>query len=412
MSKQANLGMDEKTTKRTKTSGVRRGNTLRVLEALRKDGPSSQASLARSVDLSPATVNNIVKILKDEGAVEMQPLNGRESLVALIASQGAVVSIQVNVASMHGVLFNFGLGRRHDAEVIFEEGTDAEGGSPAIALEMIRGLAAKAGVEVTELAGVAVAMQAPIARPAGTIASWARLQLPAWQDIVIEDALAAELGVPVIVENDANLAALAEWTWGAGRGVNDFLYVACSSRIGGGFVINGSIYRGGDGMAGEIGHMMLEPGGPVCFCGSRGCLTTMASERSILSALEASGGIQRTLSEVIEAAKQGDPACQRVLYETGRHLGRALASTAKVMAPSMIVIGGLLGQGGSLVFKSLLSSAEVNSLRAVSPSIRFRAAEVNSDPTLLGGVAAVLERTGQGASDLSGWMQSPGSFNK
>ena len=160
-------------------------------------------------------------------------------------------------------------------------------------------------------------------------------------------------------------------------------------------------------MAGEIGHMMLEPSGPVCFCGSRGCLTTVTSERSILSALRASGGTQRNLAEVIEAAKEGDPACQRVLYETGRHLGRALASTAKVMAPSMIVIGGLLGRSGSLVFKSLLSSAEVNSLKAVSPSIRFRAAEVTADATLLGGVAAVLEHTGQGASDLSSWMQAP-----
>lgn len=406
MSKQGSPGLDQKKSHRPKTSGVRRGNTLRVLEALRKDGPSSQAALARSVELSPATVNNIVRLLRDEGAVELQPLNGRESLVALIPTQGAVVSIQVNVTSMHGALFDFAKGSRYDTEVRFEEDTDSEGGSPEIAVDMVRSLAVTAGVKVSELAGVAVAMQAPIAWPAGTIASWARLQLPAWQDIVIEETLAAQLGVPVTVENDANLAALAEWTWGAGRGVNDFLYVACGSRIGGGLVINGSIYRGGDGMAGEIGHMMLEPNGPVCFCGSRGCLTTMASERPILSALEASGGTQRTLNEVIEAAKQGDPACQRVLYETGRHLGRALASTAKVMAPSMIVIGGLLGQGGSLVFKSLQSSAEVNSLRAVSPTIRFRAAEVNADTTLLGGVAAVLERTGQGASDLAGWMQA------
>ncbi|MCM0614978.1 ROK family transcriptional regulator [Paenarthrobacter sp. TYUT067] len=406
MSTHESLVSPSKKTPISKTSGVRRGNIQRVLEALRKAGPSSQAALARSVELSPATVNNIIKVLKEDGVVELQPLNGRESLVALIPSQGSVVSIQVNVTSIHGALFDFGRSARYDLEVAFEEDTEGEGGSPEIAVGMIRKLAAKAGRDVADLAGVSVAMQAPIAQPAGTIASWARLQLPAWQDLALEEVLEAELGVPVVVENDANLAALAEWTWGAGRGVNDFLYVACGSRIGGGLVINGSIYRGGDGMAGEIGHMMLEPNGPVCFCGSRGCLTTVASERSILNALEASGGTQRTLTEVIEAAKQGDPACQRVLYETGRHLGRALASTAKVMAPSMIVIGGLLGQGGSLVFKSLLSSAEVNSLKAVSPSIRFRAAEVNADTTLLGGVTAVLERTGQGASDLALWMKS------
>jgi predicted NBD/HSP70 family sugar kinase/biotin operon repressor len=392
-----------KSSPQKKRSGVRRGNTQRVLETLRKAGPSSQASLARTVELSPATVNNIVKALRAEGAVEIQPLNGRESLVALVSGQGAVVSVQVNVGSIRGALFDFGAGVRYDAVVNFEEGSDTEGGSPALVVDMVRSLAEEAGMEVDELAGVAVGMQAPIARPSGTVASWARLQLKSWQDVVIEEALEAEFGVPVIAENDANLAALAEWTWGAGRGYADFLYVACSAGIGGGFVLDGKIYRGGDGMAGEIGHMVLEPNGPVCFCGSRGCLTTFASERSILLALEASGGDQRSLRDVVEAARQGDPACQRVLYETGRHLGRALASAAKLMSPSMIVIGGVLGEAGSLVFKSLLSSVEVNSLRAVSPSVRFRAAEIGGDAALFGGVAAVMERVGQGVSALPSW---------
>lgn len=149
--------------------------------------------------------------------------------------------------------------------------------------------------------------------------------------------------------------------------------------------------------------MVLDAAGPVCFCGSRGCLTTFTSERSILAALE-SGGPRGSLREVIDSARAGDPAARRVLYEAGRHLGHAFANTAKIMSPSVIAVGGELGGAGALVFDGLSSSVEMNSLRAVSPSIRVRAAELGDDATVFGGVAAVLNRLGQGLSVLPEWM--------
>jgi predicted NBD/HSP70 family sugar kinase len=383
---------------------VRQVNMQRVLEALRTSGPSSQAALARLTQLSPATVNNIAKALHAEGTVEIQPINGRESLVTLVSNHGAVVSIQVNVASVHGALFDFARGVRHDAAVEFEEGSDEEGGNPALVAEMVRSLAAQSGLAVQDLAGVAVGMQAPIARSSGMVASWARLQLRGWDDVVIGEALEEALGVPVIAENDANLAALAEWTWGVGRGCADFMYITCAVGTGGGIILDGKIYRGGDGMAGEIGHLVLEQNGPVCFCGSRGCLTMYVAERSILRALEASGGAHQSLEEVIDSARQGDAACQRVLHDAGRYLGRALANTAKVLAPSVIAIGGTLGDAGPLLFDSLQSSVEVNSLKAVSPTIRFVPAQIKRHATIYGGVAAVLARVGQGVSAPPEWM--------
>jgi predicted NBD/HSP70 family sugar kinase len=160
-------------------------------------------------------------------------------------------------------------------------------------------------------------------------------------------------------------------------------------------------------MAGEIGHMVLEQNGPVCFCGSRGCLTMYVSERSILLALEASGATKRSLQEVIKSARQGDAACQRVIHDAGRYLGRALANAAKLLAPSVIAIGGTLGNAGPLLLDSLRSSVEVNSLTAVSPTVQFRTAQIKKDATLYGGVAAVLARVGQGVSAPPEWMKRP-----
>jgi predicted NBD/HSP70 family sugar kinase len=374
---------------------------------LRLNGPSSQAALARWTQLSPATVNSIVKTLRQQGVAETRPVNGRESLVALVPSHGAVVAVQVNVASLRVALFDFAAQARYDTARTFTVDTEKGGGDAGLVVETVRALTAQAGLRMEDLAGVAVGMQAPLARATGAVTSWARLQLPAWRDVAVAETLQEALGAPVYAENDANLAALAEWTWGAGQGAADFLYVMCSAGIGGGLVIDGRIYRGGDGLAGEIGHLVLQPDGPVCFCGSRGCLTAFVSERSILLALKESGHTLTSLRQVIDHARHGDPACRRVLYEAGRHLGRAFANTAKLMAPSVVAIGGVLREAGPLLFDSLVSSVEIQSLKAVSPSIRFLPAVLGEDAVLFGGLAVVLAETGRGASTLPAWTRLP-----
>jgi predicted NBD/HSP70 family sugar kinase len=386
----------------TSRRGARGANVQLVLEVLRSDGRSSQAAIARRTGLAPATINNIVQALRAEGVADVQWINGREALVELVPKQGAIVSICVGPDSVRGSVFNFAKGVRTDGrrELLKD---DRPGASPDAAVELVRSLAREAGVAVADLAGVSIAIQAPIDRSSGAIAPWAANRMPVWRNVPIAQTVKAALEVPVVVDNDANLAALAEWTWGAGRGSDCFLYVACSSGIGGGLVIDGKIHHGGNGMALEIGHIVVEQTGPVCFCGSRGCLSTLASERSILAALQGSESSKRSLSEVIESARDGEPACQRVLYEAGRNLGRALANMSKILAPSVVAIGGVLSEAGPLVFDSLHSSIEENNVPAFCPSIKFKPALI-ADGTLLGGVAAVMSELGQGVSELPGWM--------
>ncbi|SPB18194.1 ROK family transcriptional regulator [Caballeronia novacaledonica] len=375
---------------------------LLVLDVLRSDGPSSQAALARRTGLAPATVNNIIQALRAEGIADVQWINGREALVELVSKQGAIVSISVGPDSVHGSVFNFAKGVRSNGVRELKK-EDRPGADPTAAVELIQSLAQRAGVAVTDLAGVSIAIQAPIDRQTGAVAPWAANRMPLWRSVSIAEAIKAEIDVPVVVDNDANLAALAEWTWGTGRGSDCFLYVSCSVGIGGGLIIDGKIHHGGNGMALEIGHIVVEQTGPVCFCGSRGCLSTLASERSILAALQGSESSKDSLAEVIGSAKEGDPACQRVLYEAGRNLGRALANMSKILAPSIVAVGGVLSDAGSLVFDSLHASIEENNVPAFCPSIKFKQALI-SDATLLGGVAAVMSELGQGVSELPAWM--------
>ncbi|WP_322047475.1 ROK family transcriptional regulator [Paraburkholderia sp. J67] len=386
---------------RRATRARRNLNVESVIDLLRTSGPQSQAAIARRTELSPAAINKIVQVLKDEGVVEIQWINGREALVELVPKRGTIVSVNVGPQAVSGAIFAFGANRRIDLEI-----TDpARIGGPDPVVTLVRELAARAGVAVGDLAGVSVAIQAPIDRAnGGIIAPWAALRLPRWKDVPIATMLGEALGVPVAVDNDANLGALAEWTWGAGRRSDCFLYVACSVGIGGGLVVDGKLHRGANGMAFEIGHVVLDSTGPVCFCGSRGCLSTVASERSILLALQGSESQKDSLAEVIAAAQTGDPICARVLYEAGRQLGRALANMAKILAPSVIAVGGTLATAGELVFGGIQTAIEENNVPAFSSSVQLRPAQLGGDATLLGGLATVMGDLGQGLSELPSWM--------
>ena len=393
---------ERKTRGRQAGRGARVGNTHLIVDELRSFGPLSQAMLARQTGLSPASVNNIIHALRKDNVVSVEAINGREALVRLATTKGAVGSVNVGPEVMIGALVSFDLERRFD--VVLRPPAGQAGTSPEMVLELLETLTRQAGIKVADLAGVAIALQAPIERSSGAVTSWAASRLPSWRDMSLQRHFAEELGVLVIVDNDANLAALAEWSWGSGRGSEDFLYVICSEQIGGGLIINGKIYHGGTGLAGEIGHVVLTETGPLCFCGSRGCLSAYASERAILSKLQVSESAKTSLKDVIASARSGDVACQLVLHEAGRSLGQALANAARLIAPSVISIGGELGEAGAFVYDGLRSVFDAPNMKAITASIRICVGEMPGDATLLGGVAAVLASLNKGLSAWPGWM--------
>lgn len=230
------------------------------------------------------------------------------------------------------------------------------------------------------------------------------------RDFNLRDALQERLGIPVFLENDANLAALGEHLYGAGQGSGDLVFINIGTGIGGGLILGGEIYDGAFGGAGEIGHMRVIPDGPECTCGGRGCLETVASgwalKRRALEMVAAGGG-RRIIDmaggdpravgcpAIVQAARDGDPEARELLAEAGRCLGQAIGNIANLLNPALFIIGGgVATTAGSL----MLDAAETAADEWVFPALRCFLKIV---PAALKGRAGVLGAAAHAHRQLS-----------
>jgi glucokinase len=258
----------------------------------------------------------------------------------------------------------------------------------ATMIKMARGLLARAQ---GRLAAVGVSFGGPVDAATGMV----RLShhVPGWQDTPLRDQLQAEFGVPASVDNDANVAALGEWKFGVGQGCSSLLYITVSTGIGGGWVLNGRIYSGADGMAGEIGHVVVRPGGAQCVCGKRGCLEVEACGPAIakkmherLQAGETSQvGDSVTGELVARAAQQGDRLAQDVMDDAARMLGIGLGGAINLMNPARVVLGGGVTKSGERYWRIVGETARAHALPQMRVDIQ--PAALGDDAPLWGAVA-------------------------
>lgn len=230
----------------------------------------------------------------------------------------------------------------------------------------------------------------------------------AWRDVNLKAELEQRIGLPVVVENDANAAAWGEFTYGAGHDIDDLLMVAVGTGVGGGLVLDGELYRGAFGVGAEIGHMRVVPDGILCGCGNRGCLEQYASGSalvrevrsaaragSLLAArvLERAGGDPDKITGplVTEAARAGDPFAVEQLELLGRWLGEGIASLTAVLDPAVVVIGGGVSEAGDLLLAPVRSAfASQLTGRGHRPVLDIRKARLGNRAGLIG--AADLAR--------------------
>jgi len=386
-------------------SALRRSNQRKILDVLRRTGPTSQAALARTCGLSRSAVNVIIRSLSADGLVAVTAgVNGRETEVALVTTTGAVLAIDLGHRRLHGVLFDFESKRRRDEVVDLGGSHEAQTDVEAVA-RLVDRLLDRGGVSRDDVLSVCVALHAPYESISHRISGsgiW-----PGWRGLDVEGTLRERLALPVIVDNDANLAALAEWTWGPGRGADELLYAKCANGIGSGLVLGGRIFGGSNGMAGELGHIVVDDREALCNCGNRGCLSAVASGRALRLKLAAAGEPKESLLEVITAARAGDPACRRLLGESGRAIGFALAHAVKLIAPSVIVIGGEMAAADTMLLDPMRSELEANLLDTVSGPPRLERGIRRADVSVLGCAARVLADAGSGVSELPAWMLTP-----
>ncbi|MFF5444156.1 ROK family transcriptional regulator [Streptomyces sp. NPDC012888] len=375
-------------------SSLHRANLERVVRAVRLAGSLTQAEIARTTGLSAATVSNIVRELKDGGTVEVTPTSAggrRARSVSLSGDAGIVIGVDFGHTHLRVAVGN--LAHRVLAEEAEPLDVDASWTDGFDRAEVLVGrLVEEIGVGRDKIIGVGLGVPGPIDVESGTLGSTAIL--PGWAGINPRDELSRRLGVPVYVDNDANLGALGELVWGSGRGVKDLAYIKVASGVGAGLVINGQIYRGPGGTAGEIGHITLDESGPVCRCGNRGCLETFAAARYVLPLLQGSHGPELTMERVVELARDGDPGCRRVITDVGRHVGSGVASLCNLLNPSRVVLGGSLAEAGELVLAPIRESVGRYAIPSAARQLSVLTGSLGGRAEVLGALALVLSEMG------------------
>jgi predicted NBD/HSP70 family sugar kinase len=323
-----------------------------LLDALRRADALTQVELASATALSPGTVSAAVAALEAEGLVRVAATtrSGRRARSVSLATPGGVLAGVHCYLDEARVVLDLGDGVPVERTVPLPGGHRAERAvreARALLDDMLRAT----GTDPAAVAAVGVGLPAPVEVRTGRVAgSGVR---SGWGPMVASPGLLAPApGVPVVFDNDGNLGALAEARLGAGRGRGTVVHVALGEGVSGGIVVGGEVVHGRTGTAGELGHLTIDPDGPVCSCGNRGCLQVYAGSTAVLDLLLASHG-PMSVADVLDRAADGDPGCRRVLSDVGRHLGTALASVCTVLDPDVLVVGGVLAAAGDLLLVPL-----------------------------------------------------------
>ena len=329
-------------------SALREANSERLLQAVRRFGAITQVELAEATGLSPATVSTIVKDLLAAGAVETRQTvrSGRRAqLVTLAHQSGLLVGIHIGERIMRIAIADTALDVVEEQTMPLPADHRADTTLDRAAL-LITELVETLGATLPEVLAVGLGMAGPIDPATGMLAGEGIVR--GWEGVPLGAVLERRLARPVVVDNDANLGALAELRHGAGRGLQDLLYVRASFGVGGGVVLGGDLHRGRHGIAGEVGHTLIDPQGPICRCGSRGCLNTVVGAQALIDALRLSRG-NLSLGDLLELAVAGDPGASQVIIDAGAAIGTAVANLAVAFNPEAVVVGGELSRTGDLL---------------------------------------------------------------
>jgi glucokinase len=280
--------------------------------------------------------------------------------------------------------------------------TEAQQGPDAVIQRMGDSLRAALGDGGRSFAAVGLAVPGPVDLLHGIVAE--APNLPGWRNVRVRDRLREILGSPVVVENDANAAAWGEYSAGAGRGSRHMIYLTISTGIGGGLVLDGRLYYGANGAAGELGHVPLVPDGPLCGCGAHGCLEQLASGTAIArdgAAAAAAGGapiLQRlangdpiTSELVHRAAAEGDAGARAVIERAARHLGSGLVAFVNTFNPDVIVIGGGTAKIGGMLLEPAVAEMRSRALRLAREQVRVVTADLGDRAGALGAAALARE---------------------
>jgi glucokinase-like ROK family protein len=373
-----------------------------VLQLLWKERQISRADIARATGLSRSTVSEIVaELLKTRLVAEVGdgPSQGGRRPIVLQFQDDAYGLLGIDMGAGH---LSAALTNLRGQVIAWEHRhhpvrADPDG-AMALAVELSEACLRSWKLGTERLVGIGVGVPSPVdPRNPDRVSE---VVMPAWKGRDVAEPLRRRFRVPVLVDNDANLAALGEHWWGAGRNVQEFTYLKVATGVGAGHIIRGEIFRGAHGVAGEIGHLAIDPQGEPCICGLRGCLATRVGSRAILARAAALlpdhptsklAGRELTMPALEDAALAGDALALKVVDEAAEYLGIAVAGLLNLMNPARVIIGGGLARLGELLLAPLRRSVGSRTLVSSIVPTDIVTGELGARAVALGAATLVLQ---------------------
>jgi glucokinase-like ROK family protein len=407
---------------------VKNINKSTILDLIRfSTGGISRVELARRMGLTRAAVTTIVNDLMATGIIreagDIHISSGRPPVeLEIDPTCGFVAGIDFGASHLTILIADLGAHILEENEIPL----DIQEG-PKFCLDkadaLLHELLAKAGRELKDILAIGVGVPGPIVSDAGVVL--APPIMPGWDRFPICDTLEKMWGCPVSLSNDSELGALGEWAAGAGRGEQNLAYIKIGTGIGAGLLLDGRIYRGVTGSAGEIGHLTIEENGPLCACGNHGCLEAIAGGRAIArQAQEVARNGQRTqlanikpiesisARNVSSAARQGDLMAQQILSRAGTYLGIAIAGVVNMFNPGMVIIGGGVAQSGDILLEPIRLAVQRRSLPAATRAVRITTAMLGRQSSGMGAIIQAITIASHQFADRKEVISAPAARMK
>lgn len=328
-------------------TALKEANRTLLFETVKKFGGLTQIELAETTGLSTATVSNMVRQFVEEDVFETHSTirsGRRATLVTLRRQLGISIGIFIGKRELSICVMDFSrtILSSHTLPLALDHKVDS---TLERTILLIEETISALGASRSEIVGIGVAVEAPVDKSTQQVAIPGILR--GWEYAEIRTPIASVFNVPVYIQNSAHMGALEEARLGSAKGVDNFIYVNSSDGVGAGAFVRGNLLRGVTGLAGEIGHVQVDPLGPICSCGNRGCLNTTVNEARLVSLLNVTHGTM-TLDDLIEMANEGDPGCRRIVSDVSLRVAEVTAQLCIAIDPQLVVVGGKFAKTGDL----------------------------------------------------------------
>ena len=389
-------------TERLDSGSMRAQNLALLLRLIWNEKETSRADLARETGLSRSAASALVDMLLKFGLIEEIGLGRsqrgrRPVLLRFVDDAFLVTGVDLGATHISVVVSNF-RGEIKASRTIQHDTRN----QPQSALKLVQKLVAEIQQETyssqSKHLGIGVAVASPIHPDHPGCLS--PIFWPEWRTIDLMKDLFPDLNESVLIGNDANLGALAESWWGAGKGLDTLAFIKLGTGVGAGFIIDHHIYKGHGGTAGEIGHLVIDPQGPKCVCGLNGCLATFVGTPALLQAIKHKQAEYPhsllfdddiTLQNLIQAVKDGDLLAREIIKTSGQYLGLAVAGLLNLMNPKLVVLGGEITKVGGVLLHALLECIQSHSMWSTLANSRVVLSELGEYDVALGAATLVIQ---------------------